>query len=59
MICVGIDVAKDKHDCYIANSDGEVLAEVFTITNNAEGFESLYSRIKSVARDLSKVKVGL
>ncbi len=29
MICVGIDVAKEKHDCYIANSDGEVLAEVF------------------------------
>ena len=59
MICVGIDVAKDKHDCYIANSDGEVLAEVFTIQNNAEGFESLLSRIKSVAHDLSKVKVGL
>jgi len=59
MICVGIDVAKDKHDCYIANSDGEVLAEVFTIQNNAEGFESLYSRIKSVAHDLAKVKVGL
>ncbi len=59
MICVGIDVAKDKHDCYIANSDAEVLAEVFTIQNNAEGFESLYLRIKSVARDLSKVKVGL
>lgn len=59
MICVGIDVAKEKHDCYITNSDGEVLAEVFTIKNNAEGFESLYSRIKSVARDLTKVKVGL
>ena len=59
MICVGIDVAKEKHDCYITNSDCEVLAEVFTITNNAEGFESLYSRIKSVARDLTKVKVGL
>ena len=25
MICVGIDVAKDKHDCFITNSDGEVL----------------------------------
>jgi len=59
MICVGIDVAKDKHDCYIANSDGEILAEVFTIQNNAEGFESLYSKIKAVAHDLTKVKVGL
>lgn len=59
MICVGIDIAKDKHDCYIANSNGEVLAEVFTIPNNADGFESLLFRIKSVADDLSKVKVGL
>ena len=23
MIYVGIDVAKDKHDCFITNSDGE------------------------------------
>lgn len=59
MICVGIDVAKDKHDCYIANSDGEVLANVFTIQNNAEGFETLFSKIKSIAHDLTKVKVGL
>ena len=29
MICVGIDVAKDKHDCFIINSEGEVLADVF------------------------------
>lgn len=25
MIFVGIDVAKDKHDCFICSSDGEVL----------------------------------
>ena len=23
MICVGIDVAKDKHDCFILSSEGE------------------------------------
>ena len=34
MIYVGIDVAKDKHDCFITNSDGEVLFNVFTIANN-------------------------
>ena len=28
MIYVGIDVAKDKHDCFITNSDGEVLFQV-------------------------------
>ena len=27
MICVGIDVAKDKHDCFILSSEGEVLAD--------------------------------
>ena len=59
MICVGIDVSKDKHDCYIATSEGEVLADVFTVSNSMEGFKLLFQRIKSVAPDLSKVKVGL
>ena len=41
MICVGIDVAKDKHDCVILSSEGKVLADVFTIANNAEGSDTL------------------
>ena len=36
MIYIGIDVAKDKHDCFITNSEGEVLFNAFTIPNNAE-----------------------
>lgn len=59
MIFVGIDVAKDKHDCFITNSDGEVLFNAFTISNNLEGFDNLYLKIKSVMKDVSKVKVGL
>ena len=59
MIFVGIDVAKDKHDCFITNSDGEVLFNAFTISNNLEGFNNLYLKIKSVMKDVSKVKVGL
>ncbi len=59
MIYVGIDVAKDKHDCFITNSDGEVLIKSFTIPNNREGFETLFHRIESVSDDLAKVKVGL
>ena len=59
MIYVGIDVSKDKHDCYIVNSDGKVLADVFTVENNLEGFDLLFQRLKSVARDLDNVKVGL
>ena len=41
MIYVGIDVAKDKHDCFITNSDGKVLFRPFTISNNRDGFETL------------------
>ncbi len=59
MIYVGIDVAKDKHDCFITNSDGEVLFKSFTISNNREGFNELYQKIESVSDDLTKVKVGL
>ena len=59
MIFVGIDVAKDKHDCFITNSDGEVLFKPFTISNNRQGFETLFQRIESVSDDFTKVKVGL
>ena len=41
MIIVEIDVAKDKHDCFIVNSEGEVLADVLTVANSKEGFEAL------------------
>ena len=59
MIYVGIDVAKDKHDCYICDSDGVELYPPFIIANNREGFEKLMDLIRSVSDDLSKVKVGL
>ena len=59
MICVGIDVSKDKHDCFIMDSEGHVLRDVFTVTNDQIGFNQLYQMLCSVAQDLSKVKVGL
>ena len=59
MIYVGIDVAKDKHDCFITNSDGKVLFPVFTIQNNRDGFDVLFSRIQSTSSDVSNIKVGL
>ncbi len=59
MIYVGIDVAKDKHDCFITNSDGEVLFKAFTIANNKDGFDTLFRRIESVSEDSNKIKVGL
>ena len=59
MIYVGIDVAKDKYDCFITNFDGEVLFKAFTIANNLDGFNDLYQKIVSVTEDITKVKVGL
>lgn len=59
MIYVGIDVAKDKHDCFISNSDGKILFKAFTIPNSLDGFNELYSKICSVSEDFTKVKVGL
>ena len=59
MISVGIDVAKDKHDCFIISSEGEVLADVFTIPNRMEGFDHLLQRIRSCSTAQDKIKVGL
>ena len=37
-VVIGIDVAKDKHDCFILSAEGEVLEDLFTISNTLEGF---------------------
>ena len=59
MIYVGIDVAKDKHDCFSMNSDGEILIEKLTITNNLDGFETLYNSLMNFSDSLDNIKVGL
>jgi transposase len=59
MIYVGIDVAKDKHDCFAMNSDGEILIEKLTISNNLDGFESLYNSLMNFSDSLDNIKVGL
>lgn len=59
MVYVGIDVAKDKHDCFILGSEGKVLAEVFTIPNTMDGFRCLLEKLRSVSTPQDKIKVGL
>lgn len=59
VISVGIDVAKDKHDCFILNSEGIVLADVFTVPNNMDGFTCLLQRIRDCTTPQDKIKVGL
>ena len=59
VVSVGIDVAKDKHDCFIQSSEGEVLADVFTISNNMDGFNTLLEKIQTCTSPQDKIKVGL
>ena len=67
MIYVGIDVAKDKHDCCILGSDGEILFSPFTFQNTLQGFDKLYEKKKlavltapvdGVVSQISDVRVG-
>ena len=59
MIYVGIDVAKDEHDCLITDSEGGVLAGPFTFSNNIAGFKGLLGKLTDCSEDLSAIKVGL
>ena len=60
MIYVGIDVAKDKHDCFAMNSDGEILIENLTIANDTIGFQSLFNYLISLSKALTfYVKISL
>lgn len=43
MFLIGIDVAKDKHDCFICDSEGNVIKDVFTFSYDREGFNLLLS----------------
>ena len=58
-IAVGIDVSKDKHDCFIVSSEGEVLADVFSVPNTMDGFRCLLQKIQDCSMPEAKIKVGL
>ena len=59
MIYVGIDVAKDKHDCSILDRNGIDLCRPFSFSNNRDGFDQFFSILSSLCPDMDKVKVGL
>lgn len=61
MLFVGIDVAKNKHDCCIIDSDGVVHNDSLRIENSKSGFDSLVEAIYSSlnSKDISNVKIGL
>ena len=61
-ICVGIDVAKDKHDCFILNSKSVVLADVFTLLFEFPGAKQIaaahQTRLKTLLADASRGRCG-
>ncbi|MDD3931427.1 MAG: IS110 family transposase [Eubacteriales bacterium] len=61
MVYVGIDAAKDKHDCCILGGNGQTVQEAFTFRNNHEGFEQLISAIQrsSEAEGSGQIRAGL
>jgi len=59
MIFIGIDVAKDKHDCHIITSEGEVLCDNFTFKNSREGFEDFLKLIEKSNGSKDKIKAGM
>ena len=59
MIYVGIDVAKDKHDCHIMRDDGEVIVDNYTFENSREGFLSFDALVKRSKKRKEEVKIGL
>ena len=60
MIYVGIDVAKDKHDCHIFDSDGIVHHDHFSFPNSRDGFEKFLTLVSELAKQQGdKLKLGL
>lgn len=51
MIYVGIDIAKQKHYASIMNSDGEILIEPFSFTNDHTGFQKLLNSLASFPKE--------
>lgn len=57
MYYVGIDVAKNKNDCIIINSEGQIVCDAFTFENNKLGFATFYRSIASLLP--LEVRIGL
>lgn len=49
MLYVGIDIAKNKHECCIIDTNGETVVAPFSIHNDIKGFNQLAQVIKSCA----------
>jgi transposase len=61
MLYVGIDVAKNKHECFMMDSDGVVHADGFSFANTRDGFDGLLAEIRKAQPrpDGSNTRIGL
>ena len=54
---VGIDIAKYKHDCFIADDSGCVIRDSFSFSNDKDGFNVLLSILKEL-KTKGQIKIG-
>jgi transposase len=54
---VGIDIAKFKHDCFIADDQGCVVRDSFSFSNDLGGFNQLLSILNDL-KFKGKIKIG-
>lgn len=57
MYFVGIDIAKYKHDCFIATEAGEIIQQTLTIENNHTGFAHLLQILDSLDHS-QEIRIG-
>jgi len=50
MIFVDIDVAKNKHDCYILDSSKDMIETKFSFLNSLEGFTTFKNILSLIFR---------
>lgn len=57
MFYVGIDIAKNTHWSSVMSSDGEVIQEPFSFSNDNSGFQKFISKLESLPKE--KILIGL
>lgn len=54
---VGIDIAKYKHDCFIADDSACVIRDSFSFSHDKDGFHSFLNVLKSL-KENEQIKIG-
>ena len=57
MYYIGIDIAKFKHDCFIADENGHVIKPSFSFQNDNNGFYTLLEILNDL-KSKGQIKIG-